>query len=644
MNLKYNRPKLIKLIKALPLAVAVFFSCITTYLVVNNNIQKHKENIQNIKTDFLENQKIIIKKEVIRTLKHIRYQKNIAEQKLKTDIKSNIDNVTKIIYNIYKENSHKTKREITKLIKDAIRPISYNNGRGYYFIYKMNGVNILYPPSPQFEGEDMSNIKDSNGIYNIQKLAKLAAEKTEGYFSWYWFKPNSILPKDKKMYKKIGYIRYIKELDWFIGTGEYIQEFENDIKNELIKEIQEIRFGGDGYIFMHQYDGVVLTHIDTQKIGKNFIELQNESGKYIVKDIIEVAKKGSGFIEYTIPQRATDKRGERKLSYIVGLDDWQWQIGAGTYLSNINKVVTKRELEFKEKLYSSLISIVISSVFLTLVLIYIMLKLLTIIEAEFAKYEKALSDHIFESHKKDKLLSEQGKLASMGEMIANIAHQWRQPLSVISTAATGMKMQKEFGCLPDDIFNNSCDAINNNAQYLSSTIDDFKNFIKGDSSTTTFDVTHTIKSFLHLVEGTIKTHNIDVILDLEKNLVVTGYENQMLQCLMNIFNNAKDAFELNKVKNKEFYIVLKKETSVYTLELKDNAGGIPKKILSKIFEPYFTTKHKSQGTGLGLHMTYNLITQGMNGKIVASNSNFKDTSGQDVNGAVFTITLPLEKI
>jgi len=644
MNLKYSRPKLIKLIKALPLAVAVFFSCITTYLIVNNNIQKHKENIQNIKTDFLENQKIIIKKEVIRTLKHIEYQKNIAEQKLKNDIKSNIDNVTKIINNIYQENSHKTKKEITKLIKDAIRPISYNNGRGYYFIYKMNGVNILYPPSPQFEGKDMSTIKDSKGVYNIQKLAKLAAEKNEGYFSWYWFKPNSASQKDKKMYKKIGYIRYIKELNWFIGTGEYIKEFENDIKSELIKEIQEIRFGEDGYIFMHQYDGVVLTHIDTQKIGKNVIELQNSNGKYIVKDIIELAKKGSGFIEYKTPSSQRDNQGERKLSYIVGLDDWQWQIGAGTYLSNINKVVTKKELEFKDKLYSSLISIVVSSVFLTLVLIYIMLKLLTIIEAEFAKYEKALSDHIIESHKKDKLLSEQAKLASMGEMIANIAHQWRQPLSVISTAATGMKMQKEFDSLSDDIFNNSCDAINNNAQYLSSTIDDFKNFIKGDSSTTTFDVSHTIDSFLHLVEGTIKTHNIDVVLDLEESLVVTGYENQMLQCLMNIFNNSKDAFTLNTVTNKEFYISLKKEKNVYTLELKDNAGGIPDKILPKIFEPYFTTKHKSQGTGLGLHMTYNLITQGMNGKIVASNSNFKDKTGQEVSGAVFTITLPLEKI
>ncbi|MGB5866413.1 MAG: cache domain-containing protein [Arcobacteraceae bacterium] len=642
MKLNYDVSKLIRLIKSLPIAIAIIFSCITTYLVVNNNIEKHQETIKNLKADFLKNQKTIIQKEVLRTVKQINYQKNLAEKKLKDDIKTRVETVTKIIHNIYNENKDKTEQEIKKLVNDAIRPIRFNEGRGYFFIYAMNGINILHATTPEYEGKNLWNVRDQDGSYTIQELTNIAKMKKQGYFTWYWSKPTVNGKLSKDMYKKIGYVQYISELDWFVGTGEYVVDFENNIKKELIKEIQEIRFGKNGYIFMHQYDGLCLTNIDTTQIGKYNINVQNDKGQFILKDIIDIAKKGSGFIEYEGVKNPFTKVAEKKLSYVVGMDDWQWQIGAGTYIDEINRVVVEKELEFKEKLYSSIISIIISSIILTLILIYIMLKLLTVIETEFAKYEKALSDHIHESHKKDKLLSEQAKLASMGEMIANIAHQWRQPLSVISTAATGMKMQKEFGCLPDHIFNNSCDAINNNAQYLSATIDDFKNFIKGNNKSISFDVSQTINSFLHLVESSIKTHNIEVILDLEENLIVKGHENEVTQCLMNIFNNSKDALHDNKIKHKEFSISTKKDNEFFIIEIKDNAGGIPKDVLPKIFEPYFTTKHKSQGTGLGLHMTYNLITEGMKGTIVASTVAYKDKNNQNVKGALFTITLPIQ--
>ena len=241
--------------------------------------------------------------------------------------------------------------------------------------------------------------------------------------------------------------------------------------------------------------------------------------------------------------------------------------------------------------------------------------------------------------KQQLLLINQSKMAAMGEMIGNIAHQWRQPLSVISTGATGMKVQKEFGLLDDDMINNTCDAINSNAQYLSKTIDDFRNFIKGNRNKSIYNLTSSINSFLHLLEGTIKNNDILVNLDLDDEIQINGYENELKQCLINIFNNAKDVLKEKELNSKYVFISTALEDDNAVIRIKDNGGGIPENILSKVFEPYFTTKHQSQGTGLGLHMTYNLIVDGMKGKVEVNNVSFEYENKKYV-GAEFKIILP----
>jgi len=631
MNSSYDVKKLIKYIKALPIAVALIFSFITTYLVLNNNIEKHQENIKSIKSDFMSEHKILMQKEVLRTVNQIKYQKSRAEASLKKDIKTRVHTVYNIIKNIYEENPKKNKIEITKIIKDAVRTMRFNDGRGYFFIYTLDGTSILFPTSPTSEGQNMWNLKDSKGGYSIRSLSKIAREKGEGFLTWYWYKPSNTDILEQKMYKKIGYTKHFKEMNWFIGTGEYLEDFENKIKSNLINEIQQIKYSEDGYIFMNQYDGLILTDQNRDYIGKY---RANTSEKYPLSKILKLVDSGGGYITYDGCMDPNTKKIAKKISYVYGFDDWKWQIGAGTCLNQIDTILAKKEIEFNEKLYKSIISIIVSSILLTLVLIYIMLKLLTIIENEFAKYEESLSNHILENHKKDKLLTEQSKLASMGEMIGNIAHQWRQPLSVISTAATGMKLQKEYGCLPDDIFNNSCDAINNNAQYLSNTIEDFKNFIKGDHVKKVFELQSVIDSFLHLVDSSIKTHDITINLSLEKDIKINGYSNEFVQCLMNIFNNSKDALVSNVKNGRKFAISSYVKEKYVIIEIRDNAGGISEEIIDKIFEPYFTTKHKAQGTGLGLHMTYNLIVDGMGGTIEAQND-------EEFSGALFTISIPL---
>ncbi len=239
----------------------------------------------------------------------------------------------------------------------------------------------------------------------------------------------------------------------------------------------------------------------------------------------------------------------------------------------------------------------------------------------------------------ENVLIEQSRMVAMGEMIGNIAHQWRQPLSVISTGATGLQIQKENNILSDESFTKTCTTINENAQYLSRTIDDFRNFIKGDRKKKTFNLKENIDSFIQLVEGTIKTNHINLIYNIDNQIFVDGYPNELIQCYINIFNNAKDV--LKDIQNKDrliFFTTEEKEDSI-VITMKDNGGGIPDDIILKIFDPYFTTKHKSQGTGLGLHMTYKLIKDGMNGTIVVKNIDYK-YKNVNYKGAEFRIILP----
>ena len=264
-----------------------------------------------------------------------------------------------------------------------------------------------------------------------------------------------------------------------------------------------------------------------------------------------------------------------------------------------------------------------------------------LMEDKIKQREEKVKEEIKKNKQKDMQLFEQSKMASMGEMIGNIAHQWRQPLSVISTSATGMQMQKEYGTLSDEKFDSACTSINEQAQYLSKTIDDFKNFIKGERALEEFNVKQLIDSFLNIINPSAKTHNIHIKLNVDKNINWKSYPNELTQCFINIFNNSKDAYPDN-CENKLFFIDIENKKCCLKITLKDNAGGIPKDILPKIFEPYFTTKHKSKGTGLGLHMTYNILHDGMNGQINAINTQYIYNT-IEYNGASFIIHIPFEE-
>ncbi|MGB5793436.1 transporter substrate-binding domain-containing protein, partial [Poseidonibacter sp.] len=197
--------------------------------------------------------------------------------------------------------------------------------------------------------------------------------------------------------------------------------------------------------------------------------------------------------------------------------------------------------------------------------------------------EKRVIKKTNELIKKENILAQQSKMAAMGEMIENIAHQWRQPLSVISTAATGAKLQKSLGILDDKNFADTMDSINNSAQHLSATIDDFRTFFHQDKEEKSFKVKIPIEKTLSLLESKFKNRNIEIIKDIE-DLSVLGLQNEFIQVIMNILNNAIDAFEAKDLDKKVIFINVLKENKNVVIKIKDNAGGVEDKIKDKIFD------------------------------------------------------------
>ena len=245
---------------------------------------------------------------------------------------------------------------------------------------------------------------------------------------------------------------------------------------------------------------------------------------------------------------------------------------------------------------------------------------------------------------KKNMLIQQSKLASMGEMIGNIAHQWRQPLSIISTAASGALIEKEYGTFTDEKFKSEMNMIVKSCNYLSETIDDFRNFFKNGKGSIKANLKEFIEKSLNLTTPAFKDNFIKVIQDIDLEINVYGDKNQLSQVIINILNNAKDALKsINNIQDKMLLISTKKINNDYiTITIQDNAGGIPEDIKDKIFEPYFTTKHQSQGTGLGLYIAHQIIVENLSGSMVAQNEEY-EYEGKKYKGAKFILTLPIYK-
>lgn len=254
----------------------------------------------------------------------------------------------------------------------------------------------------------------------------------------------------------------------------------------------------------------------------------------------------------------------------------------------------------------------------------------------FLLMQKQIKDREHQNRLKDKQIYDSAKMVQMGEMIGNIAHQWRQPLSVISTAASGMKIQKEYDILSDEKFIEYCDLIVDSSQFLSETIETFRNFIRDNKELRNVLLQNEIDNILKIISAALSNNHIELINNINYEPPINMFLSvgELSQVIINIMNNAKDILLEKEIENPFIIIEMYKKGEKVYITIEDNAGGVPKDIITKIFDPYFTTKHKAQGTGLGLHMSYRIVKESLKGELLVNNTK---------NGAKFSIVFPLKE-
>ena len=384
----------------------------------------------------------------------------------------------------------------------------------------------------------------------------------------------------------------------------------------------------------------------------NFVPVKN------LKDGLEQIQKGniSGFIGNLTSIGITiqkDYIGQIKI--IAKLDD-NLEAGIASRKdepllnSILQKALDSIDLKQKEEIYNKWVYVnyqkEISYVFFNKIfaLIIVLIIILVLVYRQYLLKQmnkelyKKVEIEMKKNEEKHRISIQQSRMASMGEMLENIAHQWRQPLSTISVVASGIELKKELNILNDEELDDALKHIKNATQYLSNTIEDFRNFFSKDKISSNINIRSTINKTIDLVSSTFAKEEITLVRNIQ-DINFASFENELIQVLMNILINAKDALE-NKQSQKLIIIKVKQHKNNIIITIKDNAGGINEDIIDKIFEPYFTTKHQFNGTGIGLYMSKLISEKHLDGEIIVKNVSFEFNKTL-YQGALFKIILPL---
>ena len=385
----------------------------------------------------------------------------------------------------------------------------------------------------------------------------------------------------------------------------------------------------------------------------NFVEVEN------MKDGFEQIQKGqiSGFIEnLTTIGFAIQKNYIGQIKIIAKLNE---TLEAGISSRNdepiLNSIFQKAldsiDSEKREEIYNKWVYVNYQKetnydslnkllfIIIGFILIFILFYRQYLLKKMNEELNEKIKIEMKKNEEKTRISIQQSRMASMGEMLENIAHQWRQPLSTISVAASGIEIKKELNILNDEELSDSLRHIKNATQYLSNTIDDFRNFFVKDKIPSNINIRNTLNKTIDLISSTLAKEEITLIRNIQ-NINFTSYENELIQVLMNIFINAKDALA-NRKSEKLIIVVIKQIEDNLVIKIKDNAGGVDSSIIDKIFEPYFTTKHQFNGTGIGLYMSKLIVEKHLIGEISVKNIDFIFNS-KTYRGALFELVLPLK--
>lgn len=379
--------KLPLLIQYLPLALMAIFIVVVISILVNENRHSLDKDISSLRDNFYSTERKNIQNRVINVVEQVESEKERTEALLKEDVKLRVGEALSIANNLYQQHQGQDPEHIKQMILEAIRPIRFNQGRGYYFIYQLDGTNVMHPILTHIQGKNLWDLQDVRGSYVIRDLASLAQTHQQAYHRWWWSKPEALDAE----FDKIGYVAHFKPFDWFIGTGEYVVDVEQDIQQRLINRISDYRYENDDYIFIMNSKGALLSHPNPTLIGVERLNAVDKSGDKYIQNIVDTAKKGGGFVRYHSIYTPLGAEDSYKLSYVTYLPDWDWIVGTGVYLKPVEDFLVDREEQITASNKRELEQIIVASLLISLVLAIISLVVGKTVGKRFHRLQKQIS-------------------------------------------------------------------------------------------------------------------------------------------------------------------------------------------------------------------------------------------------------------
>ena len=320
-------------------------------------------NSDKIRSDFVTSQQQIIQQEVMRVVELISYEKEQYDVLTKSSIKARAYEAWSIADNIYQQNkSSKNNSEIKKMILDALRPIRFENGKGSFFMADLDGTGLLLNANRKMEGKSLLHLQDNRGQYIFKDMIEIVQQTDEGLYQYHCKK----WEREGHDSRKISFIKQIKPLNCFVGTGLYVEDIEKNFKDSLLSTISRIRFGKEGYIFVTRFNGDVLVvsgkhYSGTKKLWELFDENPVKMKELFAKVHAAALAPDGEFINYTFEKISSPNVESPKTSFIYGIPELQWLIGAGVYLDEVETKIAYMQDELsrqiiKKVFYFSLIT------------------------------------------------------------------------------------------------------------------------------------------------------------------------------------------------------------------------------------------------------------------------------------------------
>lgn len=593
----FNQKNIPKLIIISPIIAIFLITFFTSYLFVTTQYNYFDNEIKRIEQEFLEDKKNLLKEEVTRVYNYLQHQESIYTNNANEKVIKRTYVLSYRLNQLYKD-LNKDEKILKNIVNSKI------SDTNYFFAYDIKNKQIIQP---------------------LNKDIKKEFKTDEKFFENYLFsEEGKLIPFNKS--NKIVFIKYLPKVDWIIGNIEDISKDISFIKDVSKKYMSSLHFDNTGSIWL--YDGINKSKEEKEIV--NFLEN--------IKDV-----EDGIFIDYKDEHNDIDKLG-----FSMYFEKWDWVIGASLNVDEIQKSIKLQKADLSKRVeeYISLIIYISMGVMFIITILFIMIS--SKISKTFKQYQKNEEEQKDELKKlnnslelkvenaikdiqyKERAMLHQSRLARLGTMLSMIAHQWRQPLSEVSSIVMELETATRFNKVDKNLILDCTSDADRLLSYMSDTIDDFRTFFKPDKEKVEFSIKEACNNSIGLICSSYDALGITLNRKLDVDFMVFGYPREFSQVILNLFINAKDILEERKIKNPEVFLEIKKENDNIVVTISDNAGGINLENIDIVFEPYFSTKNSSKASGMGLYMSKMIIENNMNAKLEVHNIE---------NGAEFKIII-----